>query len=51
MKHNIVYPREAKTLFCPIIKDYCKGDECMMWYGEWFDKGAGRCGLMPEVKD
>ncbi len=33
--------RHEHLLFCPIIRDKCKGDEC-----EWWDAAALECGVV-----
>lgn len=41
--NNIFYD-ECSIYYCPIIKDRCKGIDCMMWIS--VSRNDGRCGLV-----
>lgn len=54
---NTITELEAKSKYCPFIKDFCKGSYCAMWRTEYVCKQSkglkelegterGQCGLL-----
>ena len=44
--------KDAKTHFCPLINNLCKGDKCMAWQRNQYQEGAeanGSCNLVTNI--